>query len=127
MHAGAETLDGRPGFFLARKTAASDDAGGVEVLPLAKAKEVFAAPEATSQCFAAFVDPGADPTHPGWLLRNYLALLALALPHVKTVKVLCFRYTVQGGVCDVSPSRVIEYVSYTLPGDSCCSASPSAF
>lgn len=50
------------------------DTNVLQCLPLTQFKEV--ATDASQTIFFAFTDPSADPNHPGWPLRNYLALLA---------------------------------------------------
>lgn len=57
----------------------------------ASLQHIFRTP---SQQTIAFVDPSANPTNPGWPLRNLLAYLRALYPESKSsVRILCWRDT----------------------------------
>lgn len=74
-----------------------EDAGGMVVLPLAQLPQLI---DSVGKFYVCFSDPSTSDTHPGWPLRNLLALLAFA--HGSLVQewdIVCYRrQTKQGRV-----------------------------
>ncbi|PPQ82174.1 hypothetical protein CVT26_008804 [Gymnopilus dilepis] len=64
-------------YFLIKKTPSAE--GGVEIAPV-EAYETFYASVPPEQQTIAFIDPSADPSNPGWPLRNLLAYLRALYP-----------------------------------------------
>ena len=58
----------------------------------------------------AFADPSTLDEHPGWPLRNLLALLALKRPEKlkKGVKILCYRQKAQNGELSIENSKFLQ-------------------
>ena len=65
----------------------------------------------TAQILFAFIDPCSLPEHPGWPLRNLLALLKFQ--GLAEIQVLCYRE--QPGTNDISQSLVL---TVQMPGPS---------
>lgn len=116
LRANGGAANGSPFFVLDKPTV---DDGHVRVLDLQT--WVDSSHSATSDTFFGFVDPCPLPAHPGWPLRNYLALLT-ALPKHKidasSVKILSFRDPLH----HVAPDIETAAASLSLAGSS--SASP---
>ncbi|RDB29505.1 Ubiquitin-like modifier-activating enzyme ATG7 [Hypsizygus marmoreus] len=73
-------------FFLVRS-----DSNGTSIAPVESYATFFESTPPSSQTIA-FVDPSANPTNPGWPLRNLLAYLRALYPETtSTVRVLCWR------------------------------------
>eukprot|EP00056_Hartaetosiga_gracilis_P012904 m.208355 g.208355 ORF g.208355 m.208355 type:complete len:705 (+) comp13764_c3_seq6:89-2203(+) len=62
----------------------------------------------TDGVYFCICDPGAFAEHPGWPVRNFLALLSKCGAEDKTVNVVCYRHRTQLGVIDTSPSIVLS-------------------
>ena len=54
-----------------------------------------------------FADPSGLSTHPGWPLRNFLALLK-KWKGIESITVVCYRESISKGAADISHSIVIE-------------------
>ena len=71
------------------------DGGEVSTFPLTALEEWATLP--SSHRFAVFADPSASTGHPGWPLRNFIALIHVQLAksnvNVTSVQVLCLRST----------------------------------
>jgi len=52
-------------------------------------------------------DPSTDPSHPGWPLRNILALLSYHCPEVSEVRVICLRESKASGNYSIKHSLVL--------------------
>lgn len=64
-----------------------------------------------------FADPSTMESHPGWPLRNYIALISYHWgKQLKDVKVVCFRYFSRSGVHDVNHSLLLN-VKLSTMGD----------
>ncbi|TFK61764.1 E1-like protein-activating [Pluteus cervinus] len=75
-----------PSFFLVRSSGAEVTVGTVESL------EEFYSQTPDSPITVGFIDPSANPTNPGWPLRNLLAYLHALYPtKTHSVRVLCWR------------------------------------
>ncbi|KAL1447377.1 hypothetical protein MTO96_044313 [Rhipicephalus appendiculatus] len=72
--------------------------------------------------YLAFSDPSTSPTHPGWPLRNLLALVVHRWGHSLTqCSVLCYRREARHGQVDSSHSLVLDVqlcASVTAKGNS---------
>ena len=110
---------GAPPFFAVRR------AGGgapLAVGPLSKFREWAAEADAAVagdeawQAWLAVSDPCAAATHPGWPLRNLLALVAQQPPTgVSKVTVLCYREAPPGAAVDAATAAPSLVVDVTLP------------
>ncbi|KAF8967023.1 hypothetical protein BDZ97DRAFT_1804814 [Flammula alnicola] len=75
IHSQLRTQSSHLPYFLVR----NDASGNVEIAPV-EAYEAFYASTPAEQQTIAFIDPSADPSNPGWPLRNLLAYLRALYP-----------------------------------------------
>ncbi|KAM7429954.1 Autophagy protein 7 [Porites harrisoni] len=103
-------IDGSsPAFFLVKVSE-----GDISMAHIKEWKEFFQ--EGDSEIMVGFADPCTMPQHPGWPLRNFLALLVHQWGSLVTsVKILCWRDQVRSGKRDTSHSLVlnVNLPSYT--------------
>lgn len=72
------------GYFI---VALDEESNVLQCLPLSLYKNVST--EVNQTIFFAYTDPSDDPNHPGWPLRNYLALIAMQfnISHVQVIRI----------------------------------------
>ncbi|XP_006463040.1 hypothetical protein AGABI2DRAFT_194065, partial [Agaricus bisporus var. bisporus H97] len=96
---------------------------GAHIAPVEDYASFFAAVPPEEQTIA-FIDPSADPAHPGWPLRNLLAYLRALYPDsTSTLRILCWRDL------DLSPDGVFKSLLGTVtvpPNPQPTSTCPSA-
>ncbi|KAL7752443.1 Autophagy protein 7 [Sorochytrium milnesiophthora] len=111
---GAATLE-EAGYFV---VVVQQDGGGVQVHPLHQLP-ALAQQYPLTQVMVGYADPSSMLAHPGWPLRNLLALVALHLPQVRdgtAVTVRFLSYREQRMTRDVGASRVFS-ISVTKTAD----------
>ena len=94
-----------------------DDAQNVKCLPLTSYKQ-YADRDGCS-IFCAFTDPSANQEHPGWPMRNFLALLSVqfGLKHIKILRIRRGQPNLHSKL-DIHLSRVVEIVCDIVDGNS---------
>ncbi|KAF8154668.1 hypothetical protein B0H34DRAFT_783781 [Crassisporium funariophilum] len=86
IHSQLRAQETRDPYFLVRRTS-----GNLEIAPV-KQYESFFASTPPGERTIAFIDPSADPSNPGWPLRNLLAYLRALYPSTtSTLRILRWR------------------------------------
>ena len=104
-----------PPFFAVRLP--TDSAGTIEVGPLScfSPWRRAAKDAGGGEAMLAFCDPCPMPSHPGWPLRNLLALAATLVDGDPTVRVICFREPPPGASTTAAASSLSIVLSVRVP------------
>lgn len=74
----------------------------ISLLPLLQLKYLDSVESSNEIIYLTFADPCKNAEYPGWPLRNLLVYVMINFPHLKTLKIFCYRSTGRDASCSLS-------------------------
>lgn len=74
----------------------------ISLLPLLQLKYLDSVESSNEIIYLTFADPCKNSQYPGWPLRNLLVYVTINFPHLKTLKIFCYRSTGRDASCSLS-------------------------